>query len=343
MPQRVLSGMQPTGRMHLGNYLGALRNWVRLQDEYSCMYTIVDYHSLTTTTDPRSIRPAVVDMALDWLAAGLDPQRSVIFLQSDVPEVAELHLLLSMSTPLSWLERVPTYKEKAEQHSQNINYGLLGYPVLMAADILLYGGERVPVGEDQLPHIELTREIARRFNHLYGEVFVEPRPLITETPRVLGTDGVSKMSKSRGNTIDITAEPEAITRSVMSMVTDIERPRRGDPGHPERCNVCRLHQVFSPDDWPQIWEGERAAQTGCVDVKRRLATSISEQLSPVRERRAELEAAPERIWELLADGAHRARSIARPILEAARRAAGITGTARLPATTRADGDRSRVR
>jgi len=315
--------MQPTGRMHLGNYLGALRNWVRLQDEYACVYTVVDYHSLTTGTDAASLRPAIQEMALDWLAAGLDPERSIIFVQSDVPEVAELHLLLSMSTPLSWLERVPTYKEKAEQNAGNLNYGLLGYPVLMAADILLYGGERIPVGEDQLPHIELTREIARRFNHLYTPVFVEPQPLVTDTPRIMGTDGVTKMSKSRRNSIDMTADPEEIRRVVMTMVTDVERPRRADPGHPERCNVCRLHQTFSPDDWAEIWEGERSAGTGCVDVKRLLAERISAHFAPMRERRAELAARPDRVWEILADGATRARAIARPILSAAREATGI--------------------
>ena len=195
--QRILSGMQPTGRMHLGNYLGALRNWVGIQDDYECFYTIVDYHALTTLDHPEALRPAIADVALDWLAAGLDPDRSVIFVQSHVPEVAELHLLFSMTTPLSWLERVPTFKEKAEQFPENVNYGLLGYPVLQAADILLYQGERVPVGEDQLPHLELTREVARRFNHRYGQVFVEPQALLTDTPRIMGTEGEEPLTESQ--------------------------------------------------------------------------------------------------------------------------------------------------
>ncbi len=320
---RVLSGMQPTGRMHLGNYLGALRNWVALQDRYDCTFFVADYHSLTTVTDPATIRPAIAEMVMDWLAAGLDPERSVIFLQSDVPEVAELHLLLSMATPLGWLERVPSYKERLEQYPENINYGLLGYPVLQAADILLPRADRVPVGEDQAPHIELTREIARRFNGRFGQVFPEPEGLFTETPRVMGTDGVSKMSKSRGNTIGILDSPEQIRRTVMTMVTDVERPRRTDRGHPERCNVCALHRFFSPDHWEGIWEGEREARTGCVDVKRWLASAIADHFAPMRERRAELEARPGTVWEVLAAGADRARGAARETLDAARAACGL--------------------
>ena len=315
--------MQPTGRMHLGNYMGALRNWVRLQDEYDCFFTIVDYHALTTVTDTASLRSAIADVALDWLAAGLDPKRSVIFVQSHVPEVTELHLLFSMATPLSWLERVPTFKEKAEENPENINYGLLGYPVLQAADILLYQGERVPVGEDQLPHLELTREIARRFNSRYRPVFVEPQALLTDTPRIMGTDGTTKMSKSRGNIIEMTAPPDEVRRIVSTMVTDIERPRRSDPGHPERCNVCQLHRTFSPDRWEEIWEGERTARTGCVETKQALAKAIIEYFAPMRERRAELEAQPGLVWEILADGAARARTFARETIAAARQAVGL--------------------
>ncbi|TMC50435.1 MAG: tryptophan--tRNA ligase [Chloroflexi bacterium] len=320
---RILSGMQPTGRLHIGNYLGALRNWVRLQDDYDCFYCIVDYHALTTVTDPAALRPAVEDCALDWLAARLDPERSVIFLQSDVPEVAELHLLLSMTTPLSWLERVPSFKEKADEHPDNVNYGLLGYPVLQAADILLYAGERVPVGEDQLPHLELTREIARRFNHRYRPVLVEPQPIISDTPRVMGTDGVSKMSKSRGNAILMSAEPDELLRVVSTMVTDVLRPRRSDPGHPESCNVCQLHRIFSPDRYSEIWEGERTARTGCVDTKKALAVAVAEYFAPVRERRHELEARPGAVWEILAEGAARARVTARETIAAVRDAMGL--------------------
>lgn len=320
---RVLSGMQPTGRMHLGNYLGALRNWVALQESFDCTYVIVDYHALTTVVDPVRLRQSIEDMLLDWLAAGLDPERSTIFLQSDVPEVTELHLLLSMTTPLGWLERVPTWKEKAEQNSENQNYGLLGYPVLQTADILLANGERVPVGEDQVPHIELSREIARRFNHLYGDVFREPQALLTETARVQGTDGIHKMSKSRGNAIYATDDPQEIQRVVMTMVTDVERPRRSDPGHPETCNVCRLHQAFSPEAWMAIWEGERTAATGCVEVKRRLASAIADHFAPMRERRAALAARPDEVWDVLADGARRARTVAAGVLASAREACGL--------------------
>ncbi len=320
---RVLSGMQPTGRMHVGNYLGALRNCVQLQDGYECIFFVADYHSLTEATDPASIRPATVEMVLDWLAAGIDPERSTAFLQSDLPEVAELHLLLSMSTPLGWLERVPTYKEKVAQFPDNQNYGLLGYPVLQAADILLPRADRVPVGEDQAPHIELTREIARRFNHLFGQVFPEPQGLFTETPRVMGTDGVNKMSKSRGNTIGMLDSPEQIRQAVMTMVTDVERPRRADPGHPERCNVCSLHRFFSPDRYEEIWQGEREARTGCVEVKRWLAEAIADHFAPMRERRAELAARPGVVDEVLAEGARRARVVAQETIALAREACGL--------------------
>jgi tryptophanyl-tRNA synthetase len=320
---RVLSGMQPTGRMHLGNYLGALRNWVQLQDQYECVFFVADYHSLTVVTEPGTIHPAAVEMVLDWLAAGIDPERSIVFLQSDLPEVAELHLLLSMTTPQSWLERVPSYKEKAAQFPENINYGLLGYPVLQAADILLPRADRVPVGEDQAPHIELTREIARRFNYRFGQVFPEPQGLFTEIPRVMGTDGLTKMSKSRGNTIGMLDSPEQIRQAVMGMVTDVERPRRADPGHPEHCNVCALHRFFSPDRWEAIWDGERSARTGCVEVKRWLAEAIADHFAPMRERRAELAARPGVVDEVLAEGARRARVVARETMAMAREACGM--------------------
>jgi len=309
--------------MHLGNYLGALRNWVRLQDDHDCVFFVADYHALTTVTDTASIQPAIEEMMLDWLAAGIDPERSTVFVQSDLPEVAELHLLLSMTTPLSWLERVPSYKEKVEQFPENINYGLLGYPVLQAADILLPRADRVPVGEDQAPHIELTREIARRFNYRFGQVFPEPQGLFTEIPRVMGTDGVSKMSKSRENTIGMLDSPEEIRRAVTGMVTDVERPRRADPGHPERCNVCGLHRFFSPDRWEDIWQGEREARTGCVEVKRWLADAIADHFAPMRERRAELAATPGLVSEVLADGARRARVLARETIAMAREACGL--------------------
>ena len=320
--------MQPTGRMHIGNYLGALRNWVRLQDDYDCIYMVADYHALTTLTDPGTLRPATQNMVLDWLAAGLDPERSVIFVQSHIPEVAELHLLLSMATPLSWVERVPTFKEKVEQNPENVNYGLLGYPVLQTADILLPRGELVPVGEDQIPHLELSREIVRRFNHLYSPVFPEPQALVTETPRVYGTDGVNKMSKSLRNTIEMTAEPEELVKRVMTMVTDVQRPRRNDAGHPEQCNVCRLHRTFSPHDWESIWEGERTARSGCVDTKRLLAERMAEYFAPMRERRHALESDPQQVWQILDAGAVKARAIARETIAMAREAMGLRRASR---------------
>jgi tryptophanyl-tRNA synthetase len=322
---RVLSGMQPsgTGHMHLGNYLGALRNWIAIQDTHECIFFVADYHALTTVTDPSSIRPAVRELLLDWLAAGIDPERSTVYLQSSLPEVAELHLLLSMTTPQSWLERVPTYKEKAEQFPDNINYGLLGYPVLQAADILLPRADLVPVGRDQAPHLELTREIARRFNARFRPIFPEPQGLFTETPMVLGTDGISKMSKSKANTIGMLDSPEEIRRTVMTMVTDVRRPLRSDPGHPESCNVCGLHRFFSPDRWEEIWAGEREAMTGCVEVKRWLAEAIAAHFAPMRERRAELAARPRLIDEVLAAGAARVRGLAADTLALAREACGL--------------------
>ena len=322
--KRVLSGMQPTGRMHIGHYFGALRNYVRMQDEYRAFYFVADLHALTTTEDPAALWPSVTAMVADWIAAGVDPAKATIFVQSHVPEVAELHWILSTTTPLSWLERVPTFKEKSEQHPDNINYALLGYPVLQAADILLYDADRVPVGEDQLAHLELTREIARRFNHRCGrQVLREPKAALTDTPRVMGLDGTNKMSKSRGNDIPMTGDAEEIRKLVMGAVTDVTRAYRTDPGHPENCNVCQLHQVFSPDDYEAIWEGERTAATGCVDTKQLLAERISRYFTPMRERRLEIDARPGYIEEVLEQGSEAARTAARETLARVREAVGL--------------------
>lgn len=312
---RVFSGMQPSGRFHLGNYLGALQNWVKMQEEFECIFSIVDWHALTSQyEDTRGIRENIRQMALDWLSAGLDPEKCVIFLQSDVKEHAELHLLLSMLTPLGWLERVPTYKDKLQQlgdQGKEINtYGFLGYPVLQTADIILYKAAFVPVGVDQIPHVELAREIVRRFNHLYGPVFPEPAVKLSEASLVPGLDA-RKMSKSYGNDISMSGEPEEIRAKVRMMVTDPQRVRKTDPGHPEVCVVYAFHKLFNPDICTEIETGCKAATMGCVACKQQLAERMIAHLAPVRERRLALEANPRLIDEILCAGAEKARQIAR--------------------------------
>jgi tryptophanyl-tRNA synthetase len=319
---RVLSGMQPNGRMHVGHYFGALQNYVRMQDTYEAFYCVVDLHALTTFEDSEQLWPNTVAMVADWIAAGVDPQKATIFVQSQVPEVTELHWILSTTTPISWLERVPTFKEKSEQHPDNINYALLGYPVLQAADILLYRAERVPVGEDQLAHLELTREIARRFNHRHGAVFSEPKAELTPTPRIMGLDGVNKMSKSRDNYIPMTGDPDEVHRLVMQAFTDQTRVYRKDPGHPEICNVCQLHKLFSPD-YEAVHEGERSARTGCVDTKNLLADRIVEFFAPMRARRLEIDARDGYVESVLADGQARAQAAARETLARVKEAIGL--------------------
>jgi tryptophanyl-tRNA synthetase len=310
MRKRVFSGFRPTGRQHIGNYLGAVQNFVVLQDEYDCVYCVVDIHALTTLESTESLREDIYEMVLDWLAAGIDPQKSIIFVQSHVPQVEELHTLFSMVTPLSWLLRVPTFKEKVKMQPHNVNYGLVGYPVLMTADIALYKGEVVPVGEDQLPHLELAREIVRRFNSLFGFVFPEPQAKLTNFPSVLGLDGVQKMSKSCNNHIEISASPQEISKRVMTAVTDPARKYRSDPGHPEVCNVFRLHNVFTPARVEGIASECRGAHIGCVDCKKILAESINSNLKPFRERRAGLASKSGYVNQVLADGANRAEVIA---------------------------------
>jgi tryptophanyl-tRNA synthetase len=307
---RVFSGARPTGRQHLGNYLGAIRNYVALQDDYDCVYCVVDLHALTSLQETQELKVNTREMVLDWLAAGMDPEKSIIFVQSHVPQVTELHLILSMVTPMGWLTRLPTFKEKVRQQPDNVNYGLLGYAVLMAADIALYKADTVPVGEDQSPHLEFTREIVRRFNHHFGRVLVEPQIKLTEFPRVLGIDGVNKMSKSLNNHIEIASSPEEIRERVMMMVTDPQRRYRTDPGRPEVCNVFTLHGFFSPEQEKEIETACRKAQIGCVDCKEILANNIAQNLAPFREWRETLAANPETVWDILADGAARARVIA---------------------------------
>jgi len=323
MKKRIFSGARPTGRQHLGNYLGALQNWVNLQDEYDCIYCIVDIHALTSLEDTGGLQKNIHDMMLDWLAIGLDPQRNILFVQSHVPEVMELHTLLGMITPLSWLLRVPTFKDKAKIQPQNINYGLVGYPVLMTADIVLYKAETVPVGEDQLPHLELAREIARRFNNLFGYTFPEPEAKLTSFPLILGLDGKEKMSKQLGNDIELALSDEETVERVMTAVTDPARRYRNDPGHPEICNIYRLHGYFSPFRLDEIAEQCRTAKIGCVECKTLLAQEINFTLIPFRERQATLVGNPQYIADILADGAERARVIARETLREVKQRMGL--------------------
>jgi tryptophanyl-tRNA synthetase len=310
MGKRVFSGVRPTGRQNIGNYLGAIRNFVALQEEYECLYCVVDIHALTTLENTESLRDDIQEMVLDWLAAGIDPQKSIIFVQSHIPQVEELHTLFSMVTPLGWLLRVPTFKEKVKMQPDNVNYGLVGYPVLMTADIALYKAQVVPVGEDQLPHLELAREIVRRFNFLYGSVFPEPQAKLTNFPLVLGLDGEQKMGKSYGNYIEIAASPQEISERVMTAYTDPSRKYRSDPGHPEACNVFRLHGFFTLARVEEIATECRGARMGCVECKRILAESISANLEPFREKRAALASKSGYVAEILSDGADRAEVIA---------------------------------
>jgi len=320
--ERVFSGIQPSGILHLGNDLGAIRNYVRLQDEYETIYCIVDYHALTSTHDAELLRGRTREMAAGLLALGLDPERCTLFVQSHRPEHTELAWLLMTVTPVSWLERTPTYKEKKQLQPDDINHGLLTYPVLQAADIVIYKASHVPVGKDQAAHLELSREIVRSFNNRYGETFPEPAAVFTEAPVVLGTDGVRKMSKSVGNTIDILGPPELIRRQVMSMVTDTQRILRTDPGRPEVCNVCQLHRFFG-SDYETIWDGERTARTGCVDTKRLLADRIVEHYAPARERYAELTANPRLVDEIVAAGAQRLAPLAAETMAEVRERMGL--------------------
>jgi len=320
-PQYVLSGLRPTGRVHLGNYFGAIRNWVQLQDRYPSYVFIADWHALTTDyADPSRVHQATFEATADMLAAGIDPKRTVLFLQSEVKEHAELHLLLSMAVPLPWLERVPTYKDQQQQlEDKELNtYGFLGYPLLQTADIIIYRAAYVPVGEDQASHLELSREIVRRFNNFYGPVFPEPQPLFTPTPKVPGLDG-RKMSKSYGNTIPLTASADEIRTLVSTMFTDPNRVRRSDPGNPDICNLFQFHKLFSDDATVARVDHEcRTAQIGCVQDKKLLADIMVETLAPIRARREEIDRDPSIVWDALRDGSNRARERAAETLETVR-------------------------
>jgi tryptophanyl-tRNA synthetase len=320
---RILSGMRPTGALHLGNYLGALENWVALQDRYECFFFIADWHSLTSDyADTSAIRGNAIDVATDWLAAGLDPARSTLFVQSLVPQHAELHLLLSMIVPVPWLERVPTYKEQQQQLTGKdlSTYGFLGYPLLQTADIIIYKANAVPVGEDQVAHVEVAREIVRRFNNFYGEVFPEPQTLLTEAKRIPGTDG-RKMSKSYGNAIFLKDDPATVREKLRTMVTDPARKRRRDPGDPDICPVFDLHRAFSPPE-TQAWSaaGCRSAGIGCLECKAALADHLLARLAGIHARRPELEKRPDTVWDILLDGSRKAREVAEATMEDVRRA-----------------------
>ena len=323
---RVFSGARPTGRQHLGNYLGAIKNYVALQDEYEdTIYCIVDVHALTTVETTENLRQNTYEMALDWLAAGLRPEESIIFIQSHVPEVMELHTYLSMVTPLGKLTALPTFKEKVRHQPHNVNYGLVGYPVLMTADIVLYKAVAVPVGVDQAPHLEFAREIVRSFNYRYNtDVLIEPQMVATSVPKVIGIDGKNKMSKSLDNHIELAATPEETTKRVMQMVTDPQRARLSDPGDPDVCNVFSLHKIFSPpEEVADINARCRKAEIGCVACKKLFAKNLNASLAPFREKRAALAQDPDYIWDVLADGGKRARVIAQETIAEVREAIGL--------------------
>ena len=318
----IFSGMRPTGKLHIGNYYGALTNWIQLQNEYKCYYGVVDWHALTTGYDNTSqMKENMIEMVIDWLSAGIDPNKSTLLIQSHVPEHAELHLLLSMITPLAWLERNPVLKEQVRDLNlkENMGYGLLGYPVLMASDILIYQSNAVPVGEDQSPHVELAREIGRRFNNLYNPVFPIPKLKLSHTPRIPGTDG-RKMSKSLKNDITLSDKPEDIKNKVLSMITDPRKIRLSDPGHPEVCVVYKYHEIFNKKEFQNIERDCRKAKLGCVACKKRLADVLIQSFQSFREKRNYYERNSQLVWDILMKGSEEARKVAKKTLSEVRKA-----------------------
>lgn len=327
MKQRVLSGMRPTGQLHLGHLVGALANWKQLQETYDCFFMVADYHALMSEYEhPERIREWAVENVIDWMACGIDPARSVIFRQSDVPEHLELFAILAIITPLGWVERVPTYKEQLRELAGRdlATYGFLGYPVLQAADILLYKAHAVPVGEDQLPHLELTREIVRRLHFLLKrEIFPEPKALLTEAPKLLGTDG-RKMSKSYGNTINLSESAEVIRATVQKMFTDPTRIKMTDPGHPQTCNVCHYWKMFAPDRAARVWEECRTSKRGCAQNKQELAEVVIGMTESFRAARAST-ANTAQVERILQEGAQKAQAVARQTIAEVKRAFGLAG------------------
>ncbi len=320
----VLSGMRPTGRLHLGHYHGVIKNWIDLQEKYDAFYFVADWHALTTEyATPGDIKESVYEMALDWLSAGIDPKKSTVFIQSRLLEHAELHLLLSMITPLGWLNRVPSYKEMREQLKEKdlSTYGFLGYPLLQTADIIMYMASFVPVGEDQVAHVELSREVVRRFNHLYKKnVLVEPKALLTKVPKVPGLDQ-RKMSKSYGNCIFMSDDAETMTKKIMPAVTDPQRQRRSDPGDPDVCIIHDYHKLYStPEDVEWCESGCRSAEIGCVDCKKKLVAAMNDYWEPIRDRRRELEKRPSDVWDVMNDGSKKAEVVAKRTMEEVRKA-----------------------
>lgn len=321
--KRILSGMRPTGPLHLGNLHGALANWVTMQDQYDCFFFIADWHALTSDyEDTHSIKPFVQHLMIDWLSAGLTPEKSTLFVQSRIKEHAELFLLLSMITPVPWLERNPTYKDQIVQLSNKdlSTFGFLGYPVLQAADIIIYRAAGVPVGVDQVPHVEITREIARRFNFLYGDVFPEPEAILTATPKILGFDR-RKMSKSYNNAIFLSDSPEVIKEKTAKMITDPNRARRSDPGNPDVCNVFDFHKLYSDSETIKEIDAKcRTADIGCVECKQIMARHLAAYLEPIREKRAHFEARPDLVEEIIEAGCDKARNVARETMRSVRSA-----------------------
>jgi len=322
----IVSGMRPTGKLHLGHFHGALVNWLRLQEQYQCYFFVADWHALTTDyATPQGIRESTLEMVMDWLAVGLDPAKSVIFRQSRVKEHAELHLLYSMITPVSWLERNPTYKEQMKEivGKDLSTYGFLGYPILQAADITIYKANRVPVGVDQAPHVELTREIVRRFNQLYRPVFPEPEVLLTEAQKVPGLDG-RKMSKSYGNAVFLSDPPKEIDAKISRMMTDPARVKRTDPGEPEKCPAFQLHKIYcTPEEIEYVTKGCRTAGIGCLECKKIMIKHVIEELAPIRERRAQFENQPQKVEEILASGTQAAQQQAGATLAEVRETIGL--------------------
>ena len=321
--KRILSGMRPTGPLHLGNLHGALNNWVGMQDEYDCFFFIADWHALTSDYEnPGAITGYVDEMMIDWLSAGLDPEKSTLFVQSLVPEHAELFLFLSMITPVPWLERNPTYKDQIVQieNKDLSTFGFLGYPVLQAADIIMYKANGVPVGIDQVPHVEITREIARRFNFLYGDVFPEPEAILTQTSKILGLDR-RKMSKSYNNAIYLSDTPDEIAKKVSQMITDPQRMRRSDPGNPDVCNVFEFHKIYSSTETCETIDPQcRNAEIGCVECKQIMAKNLISAMAPLHERRAHFKAKPEQVKEIIALGSQKARAVAKETMAQVRAA-----------------------
>ena len=321
--KRILSGMRPTGPLHLGNFLGALSNWVEMQDSYDCYFFIADWHALTSDYENTDyISKFIKEMMIDWLSVGLTPKKSTLFVQSLVKETAELYLLLSMITPVPWLERNPTYKDQIIQlNNKDLStFGFLGYPVLQAADIIMYKANGVPVGVDQVPHVEITREIARRFNYLYGDVFPEPEAILTETPKILGIDR-RKMSKSYDNAIFMSDSPDEISTKVARMITDPQRARRSDPGNPDVCNVFGFHKLYTdPDTVTEIDSQCRTAKIGCVECKKIMAKSMIKALEPIREKRRYYEARMDLVEDIIREGSNSARTVAQETMEEVRAA-----------------------